>query len=499
MNTLCQVWRTPLGATLAAVVLGACGAAENHSGGSPAPVSTAAYVTSVAEAQGIPTRTLFAVAYSQSQFGLQSQTSGASQNLLLSPNRNDYFGFLPPQKSADFRESTQIFAKNLGIAAQQNHPQKPFEWLLLSAKIIAGDEPDVNLRDTTTRLVLQDLVHTSNNGFTVLLPKDEIISLPPVPTNETISEAQMNLDQRRYFTDFRLGPEPIARVYAEGSKNAVSRTRLNHDQVNVEIRWCPGNLISCFEHLRQTSESPSHFLYYKNHRNIGDLIQFHTIKKDLNWYGQALENTVSITVIGFAGLNSKAYTADWIDWEDHVALARFSDEILAELGVSTNDLATKVREKWRDDAPPGKPNFVLSKLWDSLLFHDILTNHDNLRDVSPVKVEFPLSGQILNSREVMFRIYPGTDGGGGTLTLYQDSEHGAPGENWDLILKTDLAPLQRMAQVSQRFEKPGVSANSARAVKCEVRDNSGKLIGTRIVRFLLPGLYSEKKEQPQTH
>lgn len=523
-------------------------------------------IAQAAQDKGISERILLTAAYVQSNFGQAEGLGGASPV----SGRTPVFGLERSQlgegESNDLRANAETLAAKIKRMADSRAPRDTFDWLLLTALAIVGDgssaleasASDANLRDVSVRIVLLGLINAHNAGFAAILPNNEVFVVAPANDDEKIDLKKLDQGQSRYIGNFRFSKDFASDMFVQGNRRAEIEdkpggailgrpSRSNTMPVGTPligdnppastsaaapvpgailptlpapvpapapefprlvIRWCPASTLACFEHLRQTEESPSHFLAYRGRSGQTEIIQFHDIVKDLKWYDSTQRNTISITVVGLAGQNKDTFKPDWIDWEDYVGLRQTLQSIVQQTGrdllgkdmdAQLKDpewLSKNIVEQWPGQpgvggVPAGKPDFLLPAFWDTQVFRELLAMTSTPRDVSQVRIESPTEGQVFPGNDVYFSIYPDPDTT--EIQIYQDVANPQPGKAWDLIQKIDSDAGVVKFEDTREFRRVGANGSKARAMRIVCRKADGTLLGTRIVRFVVDGIKDKAK------
>ncbi len=475
-------------------------------------------VIETAHDKNIDERVLLTTTYVQSNFGYNIPRP---ENKLPDSNRGHIFGLSQARNSnlspTDFDVNLKFFAEKLKTNAALRPPRDSFDWYWLAAQTIVGENvADPNLKDISIRLVLLGLIDTHNKGFAALLPNNENFVLPPADESQIIDLKKLDAGQGRYVSNFRFGKDFASDLFVAGRKEAETQKPIPEkpkpdalptdkppqpaEFPTIVINWCPASTLTCFEHLKSTVDSPTHFFSYKGRNGEREVIQFHDINKDLNWYGTTRTNTVSLTIAGPAGTTRDDLRPDWIDWEDYMSIKQTIQSIVMQISRDIPGLVSAPigETSWLKthvvEAAPGfhlaptlpaskigQPDFTLPLFWDSKLFRELLERNLMPRNFSQVRVETPSVGQVFEGTQAAFSIYP--DPETTSLEIYQDSENAEFGKSWDLISKADISLADPRFDDTHNFRNPGANGTGARAIKIVCRKQDGTLLGTRVVRF----------------
>lgn len=467
-------------------------------------------VAQAASSHGLKEKYLLAAAFVQSNFGLDA---GEKAQSLPDSERTAVFGLthsdlkkggLTSTGDSALAEQANYLADKVMALAKERDPKVDFDWYVLVAQSIVGDaEPDPNLHDFSVKIVLSQLISAHNLGFTVLLPNSERTVIDPATDDEKIEIKKLDQGQLRFVSGFKFTSDSIADAVIKGEQKAEIEIKDGKDFPKITLRMCTANPLVCFDHLRKSENSSAHFLTYKGLNGNNEIIQVHDIKKDLNFYGKAQKNNVTIVISRLPGLSLNTSRLDFMDWEDYVAVRKSVFAVLAQIGRVLNKpefepkfhdssfLNSQVIEAFKDDTsnaeiPADKPNFFLPDIWDKNLFREILSATHVLRDVSQFRVETPQEAQVFAGTEATFAFYPDRDSA--VYEIYQDNSKKVPGAPWDLILKQDFNPSQERYELNREFRYPGLTGDKVRAVKFVARTMDGKIIGSHVVRFRMDGI-----------
>ncbi|MCA2959050.1 MAG: hypothetical protein IOD12_02275 [Silvanigrellales bacterium] len=465
-----------------------------------------------ASESGVDVRYLVTAAYVQSNFAADA---GRKDQGPQTAERDPVFGMplagQPAGTPDTLAARAKVLASKIAAKAQKLSPANSFDWLLCTAQAIVGDtEKDPNVRDFQVRLVLLQLIDSFNGGFAVLAPGSQAPDVvPPAPEKDRVDVKALDAGRARYVTGFRFDRDVAAELLVASNPDVVAGVRASSAFPKVLLRHCPGNALSCFDHFRKSKDTGAHFLVYRTSQGRLELVQFHDIAKDLNWYGKTQEDAIVLVVAGLSGVEPSTARTDWLDWEDYVSLRRILVDVIGQsartLRADIDDnlqgnafkpafLDATVKELFKEPEATastpksqtgGQSAFLLPVTWDSGLFREILKLPTEPRLFGQIRVDAPKVGQSYNGNRAFFAFYPDTEAA--EIQLFQDKA-GTPGNPWDLILKRDYSPAQQRFDYTHEFRRKGVTGNNVRSVKIVARAADGRVLGTRIVRFALTGI-----------
>jgi|GEM_PF-680576 len=499
----------PLAAMAFSSILFACADGKKHTVAAPVQGPREATLKGAASEAGVDPRYLMTAAYVQSNFATDLKEKRHNPK---DSGRESVFGMplaeMPAGSPESLGERARILAGRIAAEAKKKAPAGPFDWLLCTAiAIVGGAEKDPNVRDFQVRLVLLQLIDAFNNGFAVTLPEGEHTVAPPASDRERVNVKTLDSGRSRYVTGFRFDRDLAAQVFLPGSAKVVVDTRAPDQFPRVIVRQCPASAITCLDHFRKTTATGAHFVAYKTARGDLELAQLQELASDVSWYGKPQNDSIVVVLAGASGVATQSHRIDWFDWEDYVALRRVVTDVLTQtartLKVSTKDwmqadgvsfrpafLSGAVSEYFVEPketaGPAGAAEFLLPKSWDTGLFREILGYTGEPRMQSQIRVDSPREGQTFAGFRAYFSFYP--DPGAAEIDVFQDRADGKPGEPWDLIFKQDYSSTTPRFDFNHEFRRTGLTGNAERAVKIVSRAANGKILGSRVVRFVVSGI-----------
>ncbi len=432
----------------ASVLLTACGD-DNFETDRPISKrsSKAAAVRSAARANQVDERALLVAAFTQSNFGTELSATGQIPGV----TRTSPFGLVGNSTRGtvpqDLAANATSFARAVRDQARLTRPQQPFDWLVLTAHVIVGSNQASPLGQIQVRLVLNELISRYNNGFSSLLPSGESIVVPPA--KHPIEVESLDPKRRAILKMPEKGSDVDTVWNGNGDAgDAVNRPR---DLPKIILRWCPASTLVCFDHLRFTAESPSHYMAFRGADQTLQFVQMHALDKDLRWYGSTANNAISITLTGLIGEKQETLRPESFDWGAAVSLQRLTLSILKSFenrlltGTLGNPSQFVVTENGKDPtlpnltlAPDGSISMAMPQFWDSRFFSDLLMTP------SPMP-----TSTIALAKGTTTRRFPGgsvnlvfkTDKSVSQLHFYADKAPTSPEDPmWELIRRSSVRP-----------------------------------------------------------
>lgn len=453
-------------------------------------------VIAAARANGVDERALLAAAFTQSNFGSELESVGRIPGSTRITPFGLYGNAAPGTAPDDLAANASSVAKSMRTRANESHPSHQFDWMLIAAETIVGARDDSPATQTQTKVVLNELIASYNQGFSTALPGGEIVTVPPasspiIPEKlDTIRRRLMDITpQRTEFGTFLQG-NLESEEYGEKALTEMPK---------VNLRWCAASAIVCLDYLRLTKDSSAHFMAYRSAEGGLQFVQLHSIKKDLKWSSGSAANTVSIVLTGLAG-NKTNWRPDWLTWQDYVSLQKTTLGILKSFstflppGSMSKNPIDHVREEKTQVAaalPPSpvgetQTNFTLPPFWDMALFADIL------------KVENPeIESQISTSSDGVINTFPDTRASFdistsklvSQLSFYSDIKGTSENpSSWELIRRSSLKDGTQSYRLEEEFAERGLSNNEYRSVRIVARNKEGKPVGFKILTFRAMGL-----------
>lgn len=464
-----------------ATLLASCGRSERGGQDSDPGLGTRGLVVSrIAQERGIEPRILLAAAYTQSRLGAGVESVKA----LPGTARATPFGLVgegTTGKPSDLlAESAGRLADAIQAAALEGNATTALSWLSLTAEAIVG--PSMRVQ---RRIVLEDLVRTYNEGFVLILPDGELITLAKAATPIQISgETQSTLGSG---IDWPEKGESFP-----GTAEAEVSTRGHAQAPRILFRHCGASALACLELLQRTVTTPSHFMAFRDAQGRLRLVQMHGLDKDLTWYDAVAEDIISVTLTGFAEDRNVGTDPSWFSWHDYVQLRGMVQDLLTvgraqrgqgpSLGGAALSSFVLLESATATvlETPAGQPRFALPAFWDSELMVNVLDGTvpgDCASDA--VKVANPLATVLLPDGNLLLQL----SAGAGARFMAADLLTAA--NTWELIRRTEANGTE-LINFQEKFSSP--EGNNARLVSLRFRalDAQRRTCGFQIVRRVIP-------------
>jgi hypothetical protein len=477
----------------AAVMLAACGG-DNFETDNPISKksSKAAAVQAAARANQVDERALLVAAFTQSNFGTEltatGQIPGVTRTSPFGLVGNSTRGSVPQ----DLAANATSFARAVRDQARLTRPQQPFDWLVLTAHVIVGASQTTPLGEIQVRIVLNELIARYNTGFTSLLPTGESVSVPPAKHPIVLERLD---PKRRAILEIPGKTGDVGATWS-GNGDAEVADKYVTEIPKIILRWCPASTLVCFDHLRFTTETPSHFMAFRGADNTLQFIQMHPLKKDLQWYGSPANNAISITVTGLVGEKPETLRPESFEWGSAVSLQRVALSILKsfESMLSPGALGSDpsqfiVTEDGKNPAlpnltlaPEGSISMAMPQFWDSRFFADLLKipSPENKNTISLAKgsTSGKFAGGAVN---LVFK----TEKSVSQLHFYADKTAATPADSiWELIRRSAIRPGKDYT-FREDLSVSGAFGQDQRALKVISLNAQGQPNGMMVLRLRL--------------
>jgi hypothetical protein len=450
-------------------------------------------VIAAAKANNVDDRALLAAAFLQSNFGTETSSAGK----IPGSTRTSPFGLHGDSTGGsapdDLTANAMAIAKNIRVLANDNAPTDAFDWLVLTAQAIVGGSAETPVAQVQTRLVLNELISTYNNGFTTSLPDGEIITIPPaqrpIAVEKLLGARKAALDPGAARSEFGM--------FVQANPEAEDTEKQLKTMPKVILHWCPASALVCFDHLRYSKNTSAHFAAYRAADGGLQFIQLHSMRKDLKWNDSTATNAVSIMLTGLAGETPAQYRSDWLNWRDYVSIQKMTRAVLRSFasflppGSLSGNPMDHVSEDTASTPITGgtlgglQQNFSLPPFWDGKLLSEMLKIEDISisNEVEPTTPGIQTFPDVRGEYQFKF--------GKNVSTIAFDVDNGARTKTdsaWELIRRSNLRDTNRAYRFEEEFTNRGISGNEFRALRVTALNARGEPIGFRIVRFRLNGL-----------
>jgi hypothetical protein len=459
-------------------------------------------VNAIASEKQISPRILLVAAHTQSSFGAPSDPG-----LMRQTARSLYYAMpvasTGPIDGNDIAANTKLLAGKMSEIAKASPPQKPFDWLVIAANVIAGQvADDPNVRDLEIRSVLVELINTYNRGFSAVAAGDTV-ALAPLPEQQRIVTTDLDERQIQYINGFRFRKDYGSDFFLAGPTQPTTAEKDKSATPRLLIIWCPASNLVCLDSYRTNKDSPVHFLVTRSLDGQLETTQYYPILQDLSWYGSILKNTTIIAISGQAGRTPANFQPDWIDFEGYASLrtiirnvfdqtlrkffgAADADKLLADPALFRNnvvELKPALKAGLGVTFPDGALDTNLPVFWDSGIFWELLTDSRPVRIREQILISSPTTGMEFDSADVPFSILLTDDVR--SIELFQDSAvTDARPDPWELVLKREVDPATRRRETfTHPFTRRGALTSNHRAIKLVARDSTGTVLASKIVRF----------------